>query len=112
MIIYLKHLEEDIGKRVGIVCAYLGVFAWLHFLKQSGQIFGHKRRTESAHFIEHTPERPDIAFEVVRLVSPDLGRGVERSAGLSIGQIRRHFAHVQIRQFEYVFAVQKYVRTF
>ena len=50
--------------------------------KQLFGVISSEGGTKHSHFIQDASKRPDIAFEVVRLFVPHLGRGIVRRASL------------------------------
>ena len=54
------------------------------FLVEPGHIFRSEGGFERYHFIGDAAERPDIGFDVVGLIAPDLGARVVRSSGLGV----------------------------
>jgi hypothetical protein len=83
-----------------------------YFLIQPLHILGCERRLESNHFIEDAAERPDIALDVVGLVSPDLRTGIIGRASLSIVQalLVCYLGYIHIAQLCCKIFVQKNVR--
>lgn len=61
-------------------------YASLYFLAEGRQLNCHKGRSERGHFIEHTSQRPNIAFSSVRQISPNFRTGIVRRASLGAGK--------------------------
>lgn len=73
----------------------LRVSSFKDLLIESVHVVCLEGRFQSAHFIENTTQRPDIAFRVVRLVFPYFGRGVIGRTCLRVQHSSfRYFAHV------------------
>lgn len=69
-----------------------------------------ERRAKRAHLVDCAPKRPDIAFAIVGLISPDLRTGVIGSPRLRICQAPlQDLRHVQISEL-IVASGDKYVR--
>jgi hypothetical protein len=54
------------------------------FLVETLHIFCLEGRFERDHFVDHATKRPDITFDVIRLIFPDFRRGVVWGTCLSI----------------------------
>ena len=79
-----------------------------HLLSKSGHVGSPERRQQSGHLVQNATDGPNVALEVVRLVLPDLGTSVVRSASLSGQQtVLGLFRNVQVTDFHATILCQK-----
>lgn len=72
-----------------------------------------KRRPEGSHFIKNTTHRPNVAFAIVRQVSPNFRAGIIRSASLGASKTTlTDLANIQISQLDlFVILAQQQIGT-
>ena len=85
-----------------------------NFLIESLHIFSLKGWLKSYHLIDNTPQTPDITFDIIWLIFPNLRRGIIRRPCLSIvesfwvGDLR----HIHVSKFSFHIVVQENISTF
>ena len=79
-----EHILHDAPNVVRIVVKNLRINSLAHALIQVVHVPPAERRLERQHLVDHAAERPDVRLVAVRLVVPDLGRGVVGRASLRV----------------------------
>lgn len=82
-----RHLDQGLHQVCevrGVDVRYFRVDTSKYFLIEPLHVVSSKRRFQGYRFIEHAPERPDVALVVVGLISPDLGARIVRRPRLSV----------------------------
>ena len=79
-----EHILYDAPNIVRIVVRNLRINSLAHALIQVVHVSPAKWRLERQHLVDHAAERPDVRLVAVRLVVPDLGRGVVGRASLRV----------------------------
>lgn len=92
---------------------YPRIFSFNDFFVQPLHIICSERRDKSTHFIQDTPERPNVTFWIVRHISPHFWTRIVRSTCLSVWKtFFDNFWNIQIAKFCLHISVQKNVCTF
>ena len=79
-----EHILHDAPNVVRIVVRNLRINSLAHALIQVVHVPPAEWRFERQHLVDHAAERPDVRLVAVRLVVPDLGRGVVGRASLRV----------------------------
>ena len=80
----LEHHSHQVVEVHAEVAGQLFEDALGHLLVETVHIGGAEWRFEGRHFVDDAASRPDIRLSVIRLVVPDLGRGIVWRPGLGV----------------------------
>jgi hypothetical protein len=108
----LQQVSDHFGQLVRKVFGNFGVRTRKHCAVKPVHVDRFEGRVQRSHFVDYAPQRPDIAFVVVRLVSPHLRACVVRRARLSVKQtiLLGYLRYIQIAQYEGTVGLKKNVR--
>ena len=74
-------------------------FAFDNFFVETLHVIGPEWRHKGTHLVEYAAKGPDIAFAVIRLVTPDFGAGIVRCTRLGVTQALLHdLADIKVAQ--------------
>lgn len=86
------------------------ILAFKYSFKKSIHVICSERRHELTHFINYTSKRPNVWFQIVWLIFPDLRWCVVGSSSLCVKQaFFGNFGYIKVSELRSTIFVQKYV---
>lgn len=113
MRIGLQHLRDDLFEFLRVSRGDRRVKRGNHFPVQSVHVLGLEWRLQTSHLVEHDAERPNIRFEIVRTIFPDLWAGIIRRPCLRVKKAFSrldNFGNIEVGEFALAFAADQNVR--